>query len=112
MRRSTSYVAWKIFELTGQWPLERGNDGTVFHAKYWQEFLRLNGYTKEVEHPERGKHYVGIIPDEGEFGQVVWFEGMYGKLYACQVSTYTNFQYETRVFHTHGIEKTTWIEIY
>lgn len=113
VRRSTSYVAWKIFELTGRWPLERGNDGTVFHAKYWQEFLRLNGYAKEVEHPERGKHYVGIIPDEGEFGQVVWFEGL--SLLSCPdlpiytVSTYVDFEYCT--YHDYHADKAVWVEI-
>lgn len=114
IRRSTSYVAWKIYELTGRWPTERGSDGEIFHAKYWQKFLGLNGFTKFVARPEPGKHYVGIIPDEGEFGQVVWFEGMtdatkpgMGPGYA--ISTYWNFEYVTDT--RYDVTKAIWVEI-
>lgn len=107
IRRSTSYVAWKIFELTGRWPLERGNEGKIFHAKYWQEFLALNGYDKVVAQPEHGRHYVGIIPSEGEFGQVVWYEGVYKGKYMA--STYLNFRHE--LDRNYDINQATWIEI-
>lgn len=113
IRRSTSYVAWKIFELTGRWPLERGNEGKIFHAKYWQEFLRLNGYDKIVTQPERGHYYVGIIPSEGEFGQVVWFEGLSplscSDLPIYTVSTYTDFKYQTN--YNYDAKKAIWVEI-
>lgn len=114
IRRSTSYVAWKIFELTGRWPLERGDEGKIFHAKYWQEFLALNGYNKVVAQPERGRHYVGIIPSEGEFGQVVWFEGLSplscSDLPIYTVSTYTDFKYQTN--YNYDAKKAIWVEIY
>lgn len=113
IRRSTSYVAWKIFELTGRWPLERGDEGKIFHAKYWQEFLRLNGYDQIVERPlRRRRRYVGIIPDEGEFGQVVWFEDILD----CRgtpvymASTYENFRY--KFYHNYDVTKAIWVEIY
>lgn len=113
IRRSTSYVAWKIFELTGRWPLERGNEGKIFHAKYWQEFLRLNGCDKIVTQPERGHYYVGIIPSEGEFGQVVWFEGLSplscSDLPIYTVSTYTDFKYQTN--YNYDVKKAIWVEI-
>ena len=111
IRRSTSYIAWKIFELTGKWPLERGDRSRTFHAKYWQEFLRLNGYTESVEQPERGHHYVGICPEEGEFGQLFWLEDVNAEkgvpLYT--VSTYVNFHY--RADFNYEARGVTWVKI-
>lgn len=93
--------------------MERGNDGTMFHAKHWQEFLRLNGYDKVVEKPVRGGHYVGIVPDEGEFGQVVWFECINPVSLREDsryiVSTYKDFQYT--IERNYDITKAFWVEI-
>lgn len=71
IRHSTSYCAWKIFELTGAFPVRKTR--RRFDAKDWVEFLAEAGYTEHAEQPIPGHHYVGIIPDEGEFGQVVWY---------------------------------------
>lgn len=132
IRRSTSYCAWKIYELTGRWPIvrsyneinrkqyleislaledippeERRPAEARFDAKYWREFLALNGYTKVVEAPISGHHYVGIQPDEGEFGQVVWVDSVNAE--QILVSTYFDFEY--RVYKYAGVQNTTWIEI-
>lgn len=76
IRYPTSYCAWKIYELTGRHP-ERLTQKR-FDAADWVEFLAEAGYKKVVDHPRAGHHYVGVIPGEGEFGQVVWF-GMLGR---------------------------------
>ncbi len=93
--------------------MERGDEGKIFHAKYWQEFLALNGYDKIVTQPERGHYYVGIIPSEGEFGQVVWFEGLSplscSDLPIYTVSTYTDFKYQTN--YNYDVKKAIWVEI-
>ncbi len=81
IRRSPSYCDYKIFELTGQ-HLARNIPGR-FDAAHWVEYLAQAGYETVVERPRPGHHYVGVIPDYGEFGHVVWF-GMLGK--ACQPS--------------------------
>lgn len=75
VHHSTSYCAWKLRELMGRWPLRR-RLGVTYHAKFWRDFLSLNGYNQAIETPLynlRG-HNIGIIPDEGEFGQLLWYE--------------------------------------
>lgn len=77
VKHCTSYCAWKIRELTGHWPKVR-QSGAVYHAKDWEEFLAKNGFTKRVDTPEdepRGR-FVGMCPDQGEYGQLYWFEEM------------------------------------
>lgn len=86
IRHSTSYVAWKIRELTGKWPTkaiqprdadhaaeiasrERPND-----AKYWVEFLAAQGYDSVCETLSEFGRYVGVNPNITEYGLVVWFE--------------------------------------
>lgn len=132
IRRSTSYCAWKIYELTGRWPKvhsveqidrrkyleislaiddipaeEQRPAGVRFDARYWREFLALNGYTKVVDAPVPGHHYIGIQPKEGEFGQVVWTDSVQPG--CIIVSTYRDFEYQA--CHYTGEEKTTWVEI-
>lgn len=114
IRRSASYVAWKIFELTGRWIKKREDrSGGSCHAKDWQKLLALNGYDEVVEYPERGHNYVGILSHYGELGLVVWFEGINAlsqpghEMYI--VTTYDNFQYT--VHRQFSGEDTLWIKI-
>lgn len=107
VRYATSYVAWKIFEETGIWPQKTSN--TRLDAKNWVQFLAEAGYTKVVERPKDCRHYVGIKPDEGEWGIVVWFEreAFFKEDYAV-VSTYINKEHRVgSVF----IYEFTWVEI-
>ncbi len=76
IRYPTDYCAHKIFELTGQYP--RRLDKERHDSKDWVKFLANAGYDTIVDRPHTGHHYVGVIPGEGEFGQVVWF-GMIGR---------------------------------
>lgn len=68
-RECVSYVAWKIFELTGKWPTRTGG----MNAKYWVQRLAENGYTKIVDKPVNGGKYVGVS-EVGTYGHVIWFE--------------------------------------
>ncbi len=75
VRHSPSYCAWKIYEQTGRWL--KCPAGFYWHARYWQELLTVaNGFTAVPPDSslENGHHYVGILPEAGEHGLVVWFE--------------------------------------
>lgn len=74
IRRSPSYCAGKIRELTGNPLRKRVRQNQPTHAKHWVEFLAANGFTKAVTQPRNGGRYVGVRPDYGEFGQLYWFE--------------------------------------
>lgn len=111
IRHSTSYCAWRIRELTGKWPAQKvvARDEThaqeirsrerPHDAKYWVEFLQAQDCyiaVAETVHPMH--HYIGIDPDYGEYGLVVWFESTrYNAKHDCVdralVSTYENKQY-------------------
>lgn len=84
---ATSYCAYllKVFNHSSSWPTkpvvprdkahareiagrERAHD-----AKYWIEFLAAQGYTHIVDEPKDGNHYIGVNPNSGEYGLVVWF---------------------------------------
>ncbi len=94
VRYATSYVAYKIFEEVGSWPQRKTLKR--FDAKIWVEFLAEAGYTEIVDRPEAGHRYVGIKPDEGEWGIVVWLEKVVFEEDAAIVSTYNNNKYENR----------------
>lgn len=68
-RECVSYCAWKIKELTGNWPKRTGG----MNAKYWVQRLAENGYTKVVDKPQNGGRYVGVT-EKGQYGHVIWFE--------------------------------------
>ncbi len=95
IRYPTSYCAWKIFELTGKHPAcitQR-----CFDAKDWVEFLAESGYQTIVDHPQPDHHYVGVIPGEGEFGQVIWFS-MLG-----QEVVPTSLDFESAILYTDSL---------
>ncbi|MBQ6130414.1 hypothetical protein IJI72_01855 [Candidatus Saccharibacteria bacterium] len=110
VRHSTSYCAYKIRELTGFWPKRLSN--TRFDAKHWQQFLAEAGYAETLPSgvvPTLWKHYVGIDPQRGAYGLVVWFEGYSGNYPgSVQVSTYLNQKY---LFISEDWKKYLWVEI-
>ena len=71
----------------GGWPKlptpgERKSGEHSFDAKHWDEVLEFNGWQKVPkegwptwQNMNDGDHFIGIIADEGEFGQLVWFVG-------------------------------------
>ena len=84
---ATSYCAWKIRELTGHWPTnpvnivdteEYAERERKHDAKYWLEFLGAQdcccGIVPSTYGLHNGHHYIGVQPDYGEYGLVVWFE--------------------------------------
>jgi hypothetical protein len=84
IRHSASYIAWMMKKHCGGWPKlpvpgERKPGEHNFDAKHWNEVLEFNGWQElsEYEWPEMAAgsddtHYIGIMPGEGEFGQLVW----------------------------------------
>lgn len=108
IKYATSYCAWKIYELTGKWPTnpveivdaeEYAKRERKHDAKYWLEFLQAQDcYIEAAETVRPMHHYIGIDPDYGEYGLVVWFETTrYNFKCDCVdgalVSTYENKQY-------------------
>lgn len=81
IRRSTSYINWLIKTEISQHlklptPGKRLPGEHKFDAKHWDEILEYNGWKKEtpiMSDSINQTHFVGIIPDDGEFGQLVWF---------------------------------------
>ena len=112
IKYSTSYCAWKIFELTGKWPQKKAR--ARLNAKNWQYFLEQAGYPNVVEDfyatfaPKH--HYVGINPSDGEWGITVWFEKLneHGEV---EISTYRNKKYSYEYIPRDNIDKYTWVEI-
>ena len=88
VRRSTSYMAWLIkaecgIRLKLPTPGKRESGENPFDARHWDEILEYkpNGWQRipkegwmTVERPDRNEspHFIGIIADEGEYGQLVW----------------------------------------
>ncbi|MDO4889559.1 MAG: hypothetical protein Q4A25_02635 [Candidatus Saccharibacteria bacterium] len=77
IKYSTSYCAWKIFEATGVWPQKISKER--LDAKRWVQFLAEAGYTEVVKDLDPRYYYVGINPDIGEWGLVVWLESIEDK---------------------------------
>ena len=116
VRYATSYCAWMIRRLTGHWPTKPVIPKTAAHAKeiaqrerphdarYWLEFLEaqdcflgiVNHFGEKISTDD---HYIGIDPNYGEYGLVVWFEKAYYNLKTpalvttALVSTYENHHY-------------------
>lgn len=115
IRRSTSYCAWKIYEATGRWPTNHGSERRRFDARDWEEFLQMNYCYRRRSGEDVLDHAVGIIADEGEFGQVVWLESIHvsfesGQRHAYyRVSTYKDFRYQERTIK--DPDNIVWMEV-
>ncbi len=103
IRRSTSYCAWKIYEATGRWPKNRAQGWQRFDARDWERFLTMNDFRRVSADELKSSSLrccIGILPEQGEFGQVVWLEKIFPTFHermrqvSYQVSTYENFQYK------------------
>ena len=96
IRYATSYCAFKIYETTGTWPQKTSNDR--LDAKRWQQFLAEAGYTEVLPAGSElsAEHcYVGIKPDEGEWGLVVWADsGEDPDEYWATITTYYNKEFK------------------
>ena len=111
IRRSTSYIAWKIKCATGAWPTrpepgERAPGEHAFDAKHWGEILEHNGwkpYGPVTLNMASHANFIGVLPDEDEFGLVVWLEEVLivpsnsrknqsTPSISWRVSTYENFE--------------------
>lgn len=106
VKYATSYCAWKIFEYTGHWPQRCSKER--FDAKRWVQFLAEAGYPNIVDKLERERHYVGINPNIGEYGLVVWAEGGAVENGHTTVSTYYNKEY---CFTVVDVKQYIWVEI-
>lgn len=95
IRQSPSYVNFKHLQATGK-PLK--HDG-ICHAKDWGPMLELNGY-HPTSLPLTGRHYIGVSPNEGEYGQVYWLEdvGHYRQKTVIEASTYLNNKHHIESF--------------
>lgn len=81
IRHNTSYVAYKIYEVTGKWPrpLQKGQ---IVKAEDWPALLAKNGYTEKASEQEitlasRG-FYVGI---DAKTDKIIWYERFTGSKY-------------------------------
>ena len=106
IRRSTSYVAWMMKKYCGGWPKlptpgERQPGEHKFDAKHWDEVLAFNSWSRMPTGfwplwPRRGAideyHYIGLRPNEGEFGQLLWLTGIDERSRSWTGSTYKDFR--------------------
>lgn len=107
VKHCTSYVAWKIFETTGEWPQRKAK--RTYHAQDWVRFLSDAGYKTVVEKPSGDGYYVGVNPRKGDYGEVVWYEyPNYVVDNLVYVSTYRKKQY---VYEIELVDMYTWVKI-
>ena len=124
IRRSPSYMVWKIWLTTRK--ILHKRKGRHCHAREWCEFLESYGFRRaniQRDDPglrSRDSHYIGVSRDEGEFGQLYWLEsyglqedfhpnGLKNLLgYVC--STYRNFR-EIREWVSIDRDDITWYKI-
>lgn len=109
VKYSTSYCAWKIYELTGKWPKRKTR--IRMDAKNWLGFLNEAGYSVVMNMPSPGHHFVGIDPRAGEWGLTVWYEkSMPGG--AVSVSSYVDKGYEVWTIKADDVlNKYIWVQI-
>ncbi len=122
IKHSTSYCAWKIRELTGKWPknavnpkdeshaIEIANRERPHDAKYWLEFLQAQDcYLGITDLLRLGHHYIGINPNYGEYGLVVWLESLTTDATEVTISTYEHHRYTCKNV---SLVDFTWVEIH
>lgn len=108
VKYATSYCAWKICELTGKWPQRKTR--VRMDAKNWVGFLLEAGYGTVVDLPDLGGHYVGINPQEGEWGLVVWYEKHTPS--GISVSSYVDKMYRVWTIKADdALNKFIWVQI-
>lgn len=92
IRHSTSYCAYRMKRILGHWP-DRVQPKR-YDAKDWAEYLTDLGFS-EVEISYNGASFLGVNPNVGEYGLVVWFEPCvrYEKTDLVLVSTYFKGEY-------------------
>lgn len=94
IRFAPSYCNQKIGERIGYLPTRKTQ--TLYHAKKWRSYLAEIGFNKLLPSDAKLKDgccYVGIDPDVGEYGLVVWFEGTLDFGRKIKTSTYLNNDY-------------------
>lgn len=109
IKYATSYCAYKIFETTGKWP--RKKTKARLDAKKWVQFLNEAGYTEVMSGPEEMEarhYYVGVKPEHGEWGLVVWIEALEKRRTVAEVSTYDDKKY---VYMEVDPREYTWVKI-
>ena len=112
VKNATSYVAYKISELTGEWPERMVKKR--YDAWDWLIFLAQAGYVDTTFEPLPGHHYVGILNDTAEnrslyeWGLVVWAEKIPDDGGPIKVSTYMD---KAHKMLTVGADEYTWVEI-
>ncbi len=73
VKHDTSYIAWKIRELTGSWPEK--TDLIKFTYDDWIQFLANSGYSEIRTALKRGHKYVGIYTASKQKRTIaVWYE--------------------------------------
>lgn len=104
------YCLCKIRETTGHWPKKTQMS---LKARDWVQFLANSNFTHQVPafRLDNQKNYIGINPNVGESGIVVWFEHLYWegtpKIF-LEYSTYRDGEY---VYESGNPEDFLWIEI-
>lgn len=92
IRHSTSYCAYRMRRVLGYWPYRV--QPKRYDAKDWAEYLGDLGFS-EVKIDYNGGFYLGVNPNIGEHGLVVWLEPWlrYEKTDLILVSTYLSGEY-------------------
>ena len=102
IRHCTSYCAWMVWLYTGRRlkkpkPGFREPDENAWDAKHWDKLLPYNGWQPVNDltylvtmRNTLGCYCIGLIPDEGKYGLVVWLEGIEGDEFCY--STYRNYR--------------------
>jgi hypothetical protein len=72
VKHDTSYIAWKLRELTGEWPKKA--DLIRFTQFDWIQYLADLGYYELARHPRARRKFIGIYPSGSEETAAVWYE--------------------------------------
>ena len=112
VKHDTSYIAWKIYESTGEWP--RKTSKSIICDLDWIKFLSKSGYHEMADEPIPGHKYVGIYPIDKNLSVGLWYETTISDLEPGQeneniiVSTYIQKRYTVIRINS---EKVSWIKI-
>ena len=105
VKKSTSYCAYKIYEVTGKWPKSTSRHKR-FEPKDWREFLREAGYWEVDHNPSKNFYYVGVRDNIFRpYSEVVWLERYEGNSVDSVVVT----TYDQKVFVPKRVRTTDYI---